>query len=1253
MDVNDTPRVSLPVLRGTSEGAKCEECPLSIGGLPSKPVYSEYPEDPFWLLIGEGPGRTEVQLKSPFRGASGQAVEKMLARVGRPRDQIYIGNATLCIPPYGAPVDVREKAAVACKPRMLRELAQFPGKPILTLGAVAARSVIPKATLDAIDPPDVPKSKKKAQKDRQKAERKAVEKRKESILKIAKRRYKTERKRMMGALSRKLTRSIGRVSRRPALNYLEQEADRIKPQVFPKILKDAEAEYEQKKIERELKRQADKVNKPKKKKPIKITDIMSACFDVDVDGSGSRPVIPAIHPAALLRGGGAMIAGTHAPDLGFVNLIYDALKVDSLARGKDIRLHFAVELEYENSEKAISLFLGVFWEAMAEGAVAIDLETYVDDDERHHALMAYMAKIRAIGFATKHRSVSVLWDLLPDWCQTYLQVLLSSCEVIAHNGLYDRTVLRAYGFVLNEIWSDSLLAHHAAFPGCAHRLQQVTCQLFAVPPWKAEFRNAEETPEGLTRYNAIDTGSTRQILHPLQLLIKKNQVEKSYARDLKMSEIASRMHLDGMPVSREVNAELLSTFTTLSIEARQVVEDKARDPALRDTIKHHIALQQALKQRKADTPVFEERYTARLDELRNDRNWRWNIGSGEHIAGLLQAIGVSLSTKTESGKTSTKKEILEGLADIAIVRDILKYRENDKMRSTFIAPIFDRVVQGQLIPGFADGNDRIHPIWSIHKISGRWASSEPVMSNPPKDKVKVVDGKEILERPSTKRQIIAPKGRGFVGFDLAQLEARIIALISGDPFLLDVFATGKDIHTECARIVFDGQQGSVSFDAAGDGSKRSAAQKRMRDVTKNFEYCLIPGTRVLASDLTWRGIETLKLGDELIGFSASEPGKHWEENYFQPSMVKKTKPLRQLCYRIVTTEGEVIASAQHLWIGRMRRRLGDLIRKTHRGKSWIRTDQLQVGDILAFTAKPWAEDRSWEAGYLAGIYDGEGWIADQNVGFAQNRGDVLELVKRLLKTKEFQWRATTDEKCVKTTIKGGLWEGLRFLGSIKPRRLYQKSNQLWKGSRLRGKGGGAHVLAIECVDEQEVIAVETSTQTFIAEGFLSHNCTFYGGSPETSWKTLLKDGYNVRLADVTMSVNKLKAKCAGVTRWQADTVRKASSPPYELRDFVDGRRRVWPMGQVDMNEALNIVPQATGAAIMNTGLERMDARLKNYKQAFTIVQVHDAAVFECWEDDMEKIQADVDECFPQEYESNGRVIPFPIESSIGHCWKDV
>jgi DNA polymerase I-like protein with 3'-5' exonuclease and polymerase domains len=563
-------------------------------------------------------------------------------------------------------------------------------------------------------------------------------------------------------------------------------------------------------------------------------------------------------------------------------------------------------------------------------------------------------------------------------------------------------VLRAYGFVLNELWEDTLLAHHAAFPGCAHRLQQVTSQFFAVEPWKAEYRNQEETPEKLVLYNAKDTFSTAILRAPLEIIVKRNNVDNVYRRDLKMSEIASRMHLNGMPVSREVNTDLLNRFTQLSMEARRVVEEQVRDPKTKELIQHHLALMQASKRRKIDPEDFEVRYNNRLSTIK-DSSWKWKINASKHVTALLQSIGVPLTQTTDKGDISTKKEVLEGLAHVPIVRDILKFREFDKVRGTFIWPIFDREVDNKIVKyGFADEGDRIHPIWSIHKISGRWASSEPVQSNPTKDRWRMIDGEAVLERPSTKRQIIAPKGRKFVGFDLAQVEARCIALISGDPFLLDVFATGKDIHTECAKVIFDGQGGSISWDAAGDGSPRSKAQKQMRDVTKNVEY------------------------------------------------------------------------------------------------------------------------------------------------------------------------------------------------------------------------GG-----------------------------------FYGGSDETLWKTLLKEGFNVKLADVSLSVRKLKAKMPGVLRWQADTVRRASMPPYELRDFVDGRRRVWPLGQVEPSEALNIVPQMTTATIMNIGMERMDARLPKYKEAFPIVQVHDASVFECWADDAEKVQADVDECFPQAYERDGRTIPFPIESSIGDCWIDV
>ena len=723
--------------RGTTEGADCESCPFSTGGGPTNPVVSEFPDDPAFIIIGEGPGWTEVKRDRPFVGASGQVLNGVLARIGRPREHVFVGNATLCMPPQGTPPEIREKAAKACNERLRRELALFPGKPILTLGAIAAHAVIPKPILDAIDPPDVPKTRKKQQKEKQKANRKAERKKNDAIDKIARRRFAQKVKVWRDQIKHEVHKLY---HRKPDETYLTRELERVRPAIWKKAWNEAPREYQQKLEERALARK-NKPKKPRKKKPIKITDIIGTLFDVDVDGSGVRPVIPAIHPAALLRGGGATIGGSHSPDMAYVNLIYDTAKINALAKGKDIRLSIDFAYEVDDAERANALFIEALNDALEEGAFSLDLETYVDDPDRHHALMQYEAKIRVIGIATNKKSISVLWDFLTPLSFSYLQLVLGKVAGRFHNGLYDRTVLRNkhYGFILPTVgiddgapvWSDSLLAHHAAFPGNSHRLQTVTAQFYGVGPWKSEFRNQEETPDKLAIYNAKDTGSTHAIAPIVEMWVKKTSTEIIYARDRRMSDIASRMHLRGQPVNREVNSALVQTFQRLARDARKRVEDKAADSKIQDRIRHFLAISLAAKARKKDLvrlearreelPLgkkldeFEALYELRYEDLKSV-DWRWKINNSKHIAALIQAMDVPLTQTTDGGAISTKREILESLVQHGFVRDILEYRENEKMLD-FTWPIFDRVIDGQLVQrGFADGDDRIHPIWSIHKI---------------------------------------------------------------------------------------------------------------------------------------------------------------------------------------------------------------------------------------------------------------------------------------------------------------------------------------------------------------------------------------------------------------------------------------------------------------------------------------------------------------------------------------------------------
>lgn len=1016
--------------RGTAEGANCNDCPFSQFGAPNRPVFSEFPDDPVFLVIGEAPGYIETMRQRPFISPTGEIISQVLHKIGRRRDQMYLGHAAICSPPQGAQESERERAVACCAPRLKAELAAFPGKPVLTLGAVTARAIIPKAVLDAIDPPDTPKAIKKAQKLRQQPTLKMAQQRRKVINKIRDRRLVT-----MLAHHRKTLIVQGKKLgyKRTDEAWLKTEAARVHGKLLVKAAQDAIKEFELRKAELEAKRiarAADPTKKKKKNKKIKLTDIVSTLFDIDIDGTGVRPVIPAVHPAQLLKGGGASIGGSHTPDMAFVNLVYDAGKCLSLAQGKDIRLKLNVEYELYDQAKAVDLFLQIYREALEEGACSLDLETYVDDPDRHSALMAYVAKIRVVGLATNARSISLAWDLLPSWCWSLLQVLFASVDTVMHNSLYDRTVLHAYGFVITRT-EDTLLMHHAAFPGNSHKLQTVGAQFFGVTPWKSEYKNSDDDLEGLASYNAKDTGVTHALVRPLKIHLKRRGTERVYELDKKMSSMATRMHLAGMPVDRDINAELLTTFSTQVKESRKAVEDIARDKKLREQIWHHLALQQASKKRKIDPDDFEERYLSRLDSMRTDPDWKWRINAGKHISALLLAMGVPLTARTNSGDISTKKDVLETLLDVPVVRDIISFRENDKLLSTFVWNIFDRHRGGELVThGYADEHDRIRPIWNVHRISGRWASQTPVVSNVPKDKWKKLTPEECailavalpelakltkkfqhgptifrpnkdhsevkasvsrMVRPNLRRQIRAKPGRRFVGFDFGQIEARVIALISGDPFLCAIFAEERDPHIECARIIWP------NFD-----SLDSDTRKQLRENVKSVEY-----------------------------------------------------------------------------------------------------------------------------GY------------------------------------------------------------------------------------------------------------------------------FYMAQLETLHATMLKAGNMIRKADLAMAIGKLAQAMPTISAWHRKTIAAASSPPFEVRDFLLGRLRSWPMGQVEPPEAVNAGVQFAAAAIMNTGMAKFAERIDNHRDVDPIGQFHDAAVFEVWEDDAERVGKDVKECFEQRFERDGRSIPFPIDLKFGQSWDEV
>jgi DNA polymerase-1 len=160
--------------------------------------------------------------------------------------------------------------------------------------------------------------------------------------------------------------------------------------------------------------------------------------------------------------------------------------------------------------------------------------------------------------------------------------------------------------------------------------------------------------------------------------------------------------------------------------------------------------------------------------------------------GLVSSEGKKLK-KTAGGARSTRESELEKLRDVhPIVSEIFKYRELQKLLSTYI----------DTIPELLGSDGRLHAEFNqAGAVTGRFSSSNPGLQNIP---IKTELGKNI------RNAFIAPEGSVLMSFDYSQIELRLAALLSGDPYLAEIFRTGKDVHAAVASKVFGVPESEVT-----------------------------------------------------------------------------------------------------------------------------------------------------------------------------------------------------------------------------------------------------------------------------------------------------------------------------------------------------------------------------------------------------------------------------------------------------------
>ena len=145
------------------------------------------------------------------------------------------------------------------------------------------------------------------------------------------------------------------------------------------------------------------------------------------------------------------------------------------------------------------------------------------------------------------------------------------------------------------------------------------------------------------------------------------------------------------------------------------------------------------------------------------------------------AEGVRIRKKA-TGLSTGAAELAKLQATHPVIQLIMKHREIGKLLSTYVLPL----------PRLVDSAHRLHTTYAPDAASGRLSSRKPNLQNIP---IRTELGRTI------RQAFIAKPGSVLLSADYSQIELRVIAHLSSDPAMIDVFQEGGDIHEATSKAL--------------------------------------------------------------------------------------------------------------------------------------------------------------------------------------------------------------------------------------------------------------------------------------------------------------------------------------------------------------------------------------------------------------------------------------------------------------------
>ena len=326
---------------------------------------------------------------------------------------------------------------------------------------------------------------------------------------------------------------------------------------------------------------------------------------------------------------------------------------------------------------------------------------------------------------------------------------------IGQNLKYDLEVLRNYDIELKGKMWDTMIAHYLIQPELRHNMdymaeiylnyQTIHIDELIGAKGKNQRSMRELDPKEVYEYAAEDADITLQLKNKLEPELKKQGAEKLfYEIEMPLMPVLAEMEMTGVCLDTESLSETSKQLTQRMLDIEQ-----------------------------------------RIYELAGEH---FNIASPKQVGDILfdKLKIIDKAKKTKKGQYVTSEEVLQQLRHKhEIVGLILDHRGLKKLLGTYIEalPKLINPRTGHIHTSF---NQTI-------TATGRLSSSDPNLQNIP---IRGEDGKEI------RKAFIPEPGCLFFSADYSQIELRVMAHLSQDPQMIEVFREGKDLHAATAANIY-------------------------------------------------------------------------------------------------------------------------------------------------------------------------------------------------------------------------------------------------------------------------------------------------------------------------------------------------------------------------------------------------------------------------------------------------------------------